>query len=400
MIELSVPSLPAQAHGARFAEHVAAAGTTTDAAIAGCLGGIGLTEDLGASWHFLPISGCESSPVTNSFTLADGSHLLQLGQSPNEDSVPPGSPTAGSIAVLTTDWEVVDWITPGESCWHGTRSIDESNGVIIYGEYPLNSGRFAPGFNLDAPTDAQRAELRDSRLLRSTDGGKSRQVVLQQDWRTIRHFHTVASDPYQPGQWWASSGDRPNECYVWQSTDDGLTWRAVSRADPTSHFIRLSASARRQSIVLPTSPCSATGLFGADDLLGGGRYGSDPDVRFAERAGARLYYSPKDVPWKPEDIGFVGNPVRSIIDVHEAYIVTTEAKGGFGWCPQVFLLSKAAPHILTELMTLDNFAPRATGLSYSRASIMAKDGVFFTHRLRTDVFDGGVGVLRWRVAFD
>ena len=68
--------------------------------------------------------------------------------------------------------------------------------------------------------------------------------------------------------------------------------------------------------------------------------------------------------------------------------------------PRVFLVPKGDPTRMVHLFDVENFAGVTTGFTYSLASRVAKDGVFFTFRGGRDVFDGGPSLLKWRVRFD
>ena len=185
----------------------------------------------------------------------------------------------------------------------------------------------------------------------------------------------------------------------WITVRPGATSESSCRP---SSCTRTISSSRRPSFATPTSSsASRSSIWGTDDLLGEPSLG-DPDVSTERRAGARLFRSPKEQPWKPQSIGYVGDAVRSLIDVGPAYLVATQAKGALGYRPRIFLLWKAEPFQLTPLFTVDNFHGDSpgTGFTYSRASRSAKDGVFFTHRRPTDAFPSGAALLRWRILFD
>lgn len=402
-LELSVPSMPTAGDQVDFAEHVLDAGRQpTDTVIACTKGGVIVSRDLGESWEYIRIAELNGTGLLNSFTTHDGIHLLQ-GRSAATLGIPRDDETLdGPIAVLDKDWNIQECAAPGVSMWHGSRAIDESVGVIVYGEYPENKVKYTSGFDSKSPTPAQRALLHDSRLFRSTDGGRSWESVLRLDWKSIRHFHTVAADPWQPNRWWASSGDFPDECRVWQSLDYGLTWAEVASELPSDQLPPLLANANGVLRYTDIAVREHDLIWGADDWLGAGWPG-DADAPASRRGGSRLFRSGKDLPWRPESLGYVGNPIRSLVDVGPAYLVFTEAKGkcDFGFRPQVMLLSKSEPFLLTPLLTVDNFGePPATGFTFSRASRAAKDGVFFTYRRATDAFPGGPNILRWRVTFE
>lgn len=405
VVELSVPELPAGEAPVDFAEHVLSADRqATDTVIACTRGGVVVSEDLGASWEHIQIPELRDVTLRNSFTTAAGTHLLQGAGMARNERVESGEAGA-AVAVLSRDWQLLGLSTPGAAHWHGTHSIDEAGGAIVYGEYPGNSLR-PNHFRKLRPED--RDLLLDSHLFRSTDGGLSWRSVLVQDWRTIRHFHTVRADPGCAGRWWASSGDWPNECRVWESRDDGANWDEISAELPVDD-VHPSVERDPRCVLRHTALAIRDDdlLWGADDFLARPprwELGPDPgsDVPLRRQIGARVFRSRKDAPWRPECIGYVGNPVRSIVDLGPAYVLMTEAQTSLlGFCPQVLLLSKSEPFQLTPLMRLDNYAPGGvTGFTYSRASRAAKDGIFFSYRSQTDVFPDGPRILRWRVALE
>jgi hypothetical protein len=406
LVELSVPSLPSLAGRVEFAEHEwsNAEGGSTRQVIALARGVIAVSEDLGETWEAFRPDGTDDVRLWNAFTTSDGTHLIQ-GAAP-----PSGEPIArsgGAVPLFAFDrsWKLRHRLQPGTSPWHGARSIDEANGVIMYGEYPENALKYQrEGRNeLD---DCARLEreglLLPSRVLRSRDQGAHWETVLELSWRDVRHFHTVAADPYRAGRWWASTGDRVAECQVWETLDGGDSWAEVGsdELDVTLHpagkkgeravFRYTDLVVRRDDV-----------LWGADDWLGNVTMFYDQDVTVGRRVGSRIFRSPRETPWRPEAVGFVGHPVRSIVDVGGAYVITTEAKqAAVGLCPQVLLMSAEDPTLIRPLFNIDNFAAQGTGLTYSKASRAARDGVFFSYRQAHDAFDGGPRILRWRVAFD
>ena len=120
-------------------------------------------------------------------------------------------------------------------------------------------------------------------------------------------------------------------------------------------------------------------------------------VAYHQRAGSRMFRVRKGDQLKPEMLGYVGNPVRSLIDIGPAFIVLTEAKRRYMQRPQVMLMSKADPTLMTEIFTVDTWSNAGTGFSYSRSSRKAKDGVFFSFRGRYDVVNSPTRILRWKV---
>lgn len=83
------------------------------------------------------------------------------------------------------------------------------DGTIFLGEYTLNPKRD-----------------HDTKLYRSTDGGRSFQVVLTLKKDEIRHIHFVKYDPYEQCVW-LGTGDEDRENLLLRSDDCGDTWERV-----------------------------------------------------------------------------------------------------------------------------------------------------------------------------
>ena len=82
------------------------------------------------------------------------------------------------------------------------------DGTIFFGEYTVN---------LD--------HKNDTHLYRSTDNGRSFQVILTFP-KTIRHIHFIKYDPYEKCVW-LGTGDEDNESKLMRSDDNGDTWTTV-----------------------------------------------------------------------------------------------------------------------------------------------------------------------------
>ena len=68
---------------------------------------------------------------------------------------------------------------------------------------------------------------------------------------------------------------------------------------------------------------------------------TDPRLAHDLRTGSRIYRTPKSNPLQLEELGYVGNPVRSIVDVGPAYLFITESSSGYhSLRPQVVALFK------------------------------------------------------------
>ena len=83
------------------------------------------------------------------------------------------------------------------------------NGTIFFGEYSLNTNR-----------------NHDTHLYRSTDNGKSFQIVLTLKKNEVRHIHFIKYDPFEKCIW-LGTGDEDFENILMRSFDNGVTWEKV-----------------------------------------------------------------------------------------------------------------------------------------------------------------------------
>ncbi|MBV8888912.1 MAG: methyltransferase domain-containing protein [Alphaproteobacteria bacterium] len=397
-LTLSVPatlpdSLPL--HDIHFAEH--AIGTGVDAEDSIVLLGpdaVYASNDLGESWRVVKTDAITRTPLFRSFTTANGIHLIQGRgwHQRSDDALDPEH--LAPILRFDRDWNFLDMAWAGRVHWHGSAAIGQSGDTIIFGEYPDNGEAYRH--------PDPRQHIYPSRAWRSRDDGRSWQEVALLDNGRVRHLHTCCPDPDQPGRWWLSSGDRAEEVFIWRSDDDGDTWIDVTHPNPP---VPLSPGfANRSRAVQRFTDLHFDGdyvIWGADDHLGNLEELPRVDDR-RSWPGARLYRSRRTGDRiEPEELGWIGLPVRSLIDVGPAWLVLTEAKARwFSLRPRVCIVFKDAPQVIHHLFDADNFANRPTGFTYSTASRRAKNGVFFTNRNSADLFPRGAGVLKWEIAFE
>lgn len=83
------------------------------------------------------------------------------------------------------------------------------DGSIFFGEYTLNPKRD-----------------HDTHLYRSTDGGRSFQVILTLKMEEVRHIHFIKYDPFEKCLW-LGTGDEDFENLLMRSYDNGDTWEKV-----------------------------------------------------------------------------------------------------------------------------------------------------------------------------
>ncbi len=393
-LTLSVPTLPRGVRDARFAEHRfdRMTGVATNSVMAIAAGGVVASDDLGQSWEFHPIPHLDDLRLRNAFTCDDGGRLLQTAE-------PLDSRDRVTVIRCDHSWNVTHVNQVGAAPWHGSRSIDQAGDVILYAEYPYNGARYS------GVTKSNEPAVRSSCVYGSRDGGRSWSCVFRVDVSEIRHFHTLAADPYAPRMWWLSSGDRAQESRVWRSVDDGLTWQDVTGRDvqvelhPTLGKDQWQRAYRYTDLVVLPDHL----IWGCDDWLGDRSRGLSVQTggNDGNRAGSKLFVTSKEIPLAPREFGYVGNPVRSITDVGAGYLVTTEGKHpDILPGPQVVLISKSEPFAVQPLPALGEALSRGTSFSASIASRAHKNGRFFTQRGALDVFRGGPRILQWDIDFN
>jgi hypothetical protein len=384
-LELEVPAVPFECRSYGFAEHH----LPTETVVATGEGGVLVSSDFGWSWEHVPLPEAPGVDFVHCLTTATGHHLLQVA-APDDFAGPHGK--GGALYRFDAEWRLVDTAQPGRHHWHGSRAAGEAGGTLIWAEYPSNKEKYRPG---------QEHLAIDPAVYRSTDDGVTWAKVFSAPGEAIRHFHTLLADPFVPGQWWLSSGDKSTECRVWRSADDGLTWTEVTNPDPD---VRLHENkAREKQSVQRFTDLVLTEdelIWGADDWLGGWKFAKTTASEGGVPAGSRMFRSPRTEPLQPRDAGFVGNPVRCLVDIGSAIIVTTEAKRATMPQPQVLLMSKAPDGPLQELFAVDVVGGGPSGFTFSRASRAAQDGFFFSFRSTRDLVASPTRLLRWRIDLD
>jgi SAM-dependent methyltransferase len=406
-VTLSIPqNLPKEAWGMYFGEHVADEnGKST--AVVNLVGrsAMARSTDNGENWQYLRIAGAETRLLYNCRTLRNGTVIVQAAPEREGSpymSVKNSDPARASIFLISPEGEVLAVSDDPTAVWHGTSSIDESeNGTIMFAEYHNNQAKYTAPHSSDYALWRPLMEI--NRVFRSSDGGRTWQIVFEGHPEVLRHFHTLRADPDNADRWWLSSGDRSEESMVWVSEDDGDVWTEVSEAHPDIPTTALGKG-REQSVFRYTDVIFADSgmIWGTDDLMGD--VGECvPTLGTRERSGSRLYRVNKSArPLTLEELGYCGNPVRSLVDAGPAILVITEAnKGTYPAMPQVLAFFKDDMKQPIELFRIDNFKEGFfTGLTYSKASRTTKNGRFFSYRNPTDVFnDVRPCVLQWDINF-
>lgn len=392
--------LPKELRYARFAEHGfdrERRRSTNELIVLGD-NVIGYSDDMGESWSRIEVALPTGARLYNAFTTSSGNRLVQgLGWT-GADDARSESQAIAPLLVFDSKWNLIHRIQTGSAHWHGSASIDEANGTIIYGEYQDNSDLYRMKLTPDHPEWSSR--VRPNAIFRSVDGGVRWEKVFEQPANEIRHFHTVQADPYLPGTWWASSGDVAQENKVWRSEDDGVNWELISRVNPpvrvhASRGKSTQAAYRYTDVIIDRSSL----YWGTDDYQGSPEKYTTADP-IQSRVGSRFYRLDK-VGLSIREVGYGGHPFRSIVDVGAGWLMVTEAKhANVSPGPQLFFRPKDEDHAPIYLFDLPRAASGLTGLTYSKASRAAAHGRFFSFKLSDDVFRNSSYVLRWDVSFD
>ena len=360
--------------GSRFCEHSYDRNNRTSGQVITSRNGnfVFISDDLGENWNSTEFD--EFFAVSNTF-ITKSNKMLVLGRD-SKDS------TKFRISVFGEN-KILSSCIVGNFGWHGTFSIDEGDGCIMYAEYPANKSTDKNKFN--------------SRVLRSTDDGASWESVFEMAYPEIRHFHTCTAVPNRESHWIVTSGDTPAQSRFWISEDDGDNWREVSEKDPIPYLGNLT---QRKSIhrTVVMSFQDESMIWATDDILGEpSKYGEE-----GSEVSSKLVKSefPDDTVIS-EIVCSLGMHTRSMVDVGKAWLFISEAKylekvSG----PEVFVVFKENPGESYSIMEIENVKARPTGGTYSKSSISSKNGIFFT-----DMGDGLFsseyrGVLEWKISFE
>jgi len=376
-VRLSVPALPADSPY-RFSDHVTdELGRPTRTILATTTGGFGISRDLGETWKHIPVRAHKTHRFIHVRSIGNSEYLAQaqLERDPTK-TVPL------DLLVIDEAGNVRAKHRAHGTRWHGCRAIDQSNGTIMYAEYP--SG--------DNP--------RPSRVFRSRDRGRSWDVAFERNSEQIRHFHFLQANPRVAGEWWLTSGDNPEECRIWLSKNDGEGWVDYTDIPETIDI---------DGITYPRSIFRLTDLaWDGDEII----WGTDDTLPLVtgDSPGARVFRSAIKRPFAPRPVGHCRWHIRSIVDVGEFYFVLTQGSNRGRASPEerkpnVLLMPKKSPPGapgLLHLFDVDIHSPKpraGRGFTYSKASRAAIGGTFFTYRAPFHVWPAGHQILRWDVTF-
>ena len=354
--------------GGRFSEHVVEGlNNSSRQVICTRKKTLMISNDRGLTWKNWDIPNITS--IMNTFTTYSGKVILCC------------KPIAGNdkfLNIIFDKGNVVHSTEGGYSIWHGSYSIDESDGTIMYAEYHENRNSF---------------EGETSSVFRSKDDGLTWENIFSVDFPGIRHFHTCIA--LGNSIWIISSGDAPEQSRFWRSEDDGDSWIEITQENPN---ISRVAPEKQQLLHRTTAMLQNEGriMWCTDDMLGNFSNYNRQEGEFS--SGSRFVSAQSTDDLRLKVHCTIGLPVRSMIDVGPGYIVITEAKYlNHIKKPSVFLIMKddlESCHLITELPNLRN---EKTGGTYSFASkFVDNEGYFFT-RIENDIFSGGnYYALGWR----
>ena len=267
------------------------------------------------------------------------------------------------LHLFDPDWNEIRSIATGKYPWHGTWSIGEYDATIIYAEYTTEE-------------DAKEVVVWRS----SDDGNTWRKVFTQKSHGShgseIRHFHTVQPDPYNSGHWYLSSGDRPSECKIWLSTDNGLTWEEVT--DPNPEGTKNQAVHRYTAIQFDENYL----YWGTDDIMDGK---------------AKFVRARRGNPLKVQVMGNVGNLVRTLTKTPYGLVFISQSKFKLKNKSNnaTVYISPDRENVL-QLGAIPNPYDYKAGFVFSKGSIASVDGVFFTYSDNKLLFPD-VWMLEWKI---
>ncbi len=375
-MRVSIPSLPVRPIYS-FEEHVVGEdGRPTEIVIATCKAGFAISKDLGRSWKRVRVEGHDKHRFVHAKWIGKSEFLLQGSVGKTHG---PNKPPVDLLVVDESGKVLAEHAAIGQR-WHGCRAVGQAGGTLMYAEYPRNE-----------PVKGQRTS--SARVFRSRDAGRSWQIVFDQPPENIRHFHFLQPRPGIPGEWWLTSGDAPHESHIWVSKDDGDSWIDTTASFPGEFEI--------DDTVYEHDAFRLTDLVWLDGEI---VWATDDALASANPPGARVFRSEMGPALSPHLVGRGEWHFRNIIDVGENLVFLSQRATRHGGeetirNPGVYLMNKRS-FAFAHLFDVDctPTEARASGFTFSRASLVAKDGKFFTCRSDEDLFPGGHKVLEWQVS--
>jgi hypothetical protein len=250
--------------------------------------GVYVSDNLGSTWSEHRVVG--NPNWQGSFTTHNGTHLLWDDHTKR-------------LRRFSQDWNELAVSSAGTDRWLGSWSIGQHGDVIMYAEYA-----FAP---------------QSVSVWRSTDDGASWTRAFKQRGTgssnpQIRHFHLLQPDPYRPGDWYLSSGDRPEHSHIWRSSDDGLTWTEIT---PPSVLGTADESLARFTAMAFTQDFL---YWGTDDTFDGRDWAQNPTYS----GHSKLVRAGRGKPLQLDIIGELADrPIRNLTVVNGSFVLISESRG-------------------------------------------------------------------------
>ena len=278
------------------------------------------------------------------------------------------------IIIIDDELGVVSYSKAGESPWHSQNSICESDGVIMFAEYPINAHN--------------QTSFSNAAIYRSLNFGQTWERVFEVQFPTIRHWHTLKQDPFEPENWIATSGDEPDQCKWFLSKDNGDSWDEVTDTE----YINNNNPQKSKSIHRTTTFefDSKHYFYATDDLMG-----AVPQFfkwKGDERGtSSKFVKATKTSPIRLEVLADMGLHIRSMIQVDEGFIMISEAKY-VSTNSQVFYYSTRLGKLFF-LLSIPSESPNSGTASIN--SEIDKQGNFYTYVSKGSFLNSKSQTLLW-----
>ena len=169
------------------------------------------SQDNGDTWERVALPALNGRSVNNGFICDNGNFILQAYRRPQPDTLPVEQKfmEKPTIFVFDPQWNFLGSAEPSPAYWHGSASIGEANGTIMFADYHDNVAKYTAPYN--SSKELWLPLMHPNSVHRSRDGGLTWETVFTKSPEEIRHFHTCVPDAFRLGAWWLSSGDKAYE---------------------------------------------------------------------------------------------------------------------------------------------------------------------------------------------
>lgn len=265
------------------------------------------------------------------------------------------------IHKFNSKWDKKSVVKTGQYPWHGSWSIGEYNGTIMYAEYSTAE------------------DTREVAVWRSMDDGETWSIVFKQNSVAssspeIRHFHTLQPDPYNLGHWYLSSGDLPKHCKIWRSIDNGSNWEEITDFSPRG--TNNQAVHRYTAIQFDEEYL----YWGTDDIM-------DGEAKFVR--------AKRGKPLRVEVLGSCGNQVRNLVKTKYGLVIISQAKRH-----NATLYLSSDYRKVIKIGSIANPYKYKSVFVWSKGSIASRNEKFFTFNDGKILFPGISGILEWEIRFE